>query len=143
MLINLLNSNINLQTIPMDKKVVYTSKAPEPIGPYSQAIKVGSFLYLSGQIAIDPQSGHLKIDDIETETHQVMKNIQAILEQENLTFDHVVKSSIFLKSMNDFAQVNAVYGSYFTDTKPPARETVEVSGLPKDVQIEISVTAHF
>ncbi len=127
----------------MDKKVVYTSNAPEPIGPYSQAIKVGSFLYLSGQIAIDPASGELILDDIETETHQVMKNIQAILTQEKLTFKHVVKSSIFLKSMHDFARVNAVYGSYFKDTDPPARETVEVSGLPKGVQVEISITAHF
>jgi len=123
--------------------VVYTSNAPEPIGPYSQAVKVGSFLYLSGQIGINPANGELVQDDIETETNQVMKNIKAILEQEKLTFMHIVKSSIFLKNMSDFTRVNAVYGSYFKDIEPPARETVEVSGLPKGVQIEISVIAHF
>jgi len=127
----------------MDKEVVYTSNAPEPIGPYSQAIKIGSLLYMSGQIAINPASGELTQGDIEAETQQVMKNIEAILEQEKLTFKNVVKASIFLKSMNDFAQVNSVYGSYFKDTNPPARETVEVSGLPKGVNVEISITAHF
>jgi len=127
----------------MDKQTIYTKKAPEPIGPYSQAIRVGDLLFASGQIAIEPTSGVLVLDNIEAETHQVMKNIQAILEQAKLTFKHVVKSSIFLKSMNNFLAVNEVYGSYFASDDPPARETVEVSELPKGVNVEISIIAHF
>jgi len=132
-----------LYTIPMDKQTVYTKKAPEPIGPYSQAIRVGDLLFLSGQIAIEPESGQVVMDNIDAETHQVMKNILAILEQAELTFRQVVKSSIFLKSMGDFGAVNEVYGSYFAGVDPPARETVEVSELPKGVNVEISIIAHF
>lgn len=127
----------------MDKQTIYTKKAPEPIGPYSQAIRVGDLLFASGQIAIEPSSGVLVMDNIDAETHQVMKNIQAILEQAELTFEHVVKSSIFLKSMSNFLAVNEVYGSYFAGADPPARETVEVSELPKGVNVEISIIAHF
>lgn len=127
----------------MDKQTIYTKSAPEPIGPYSQAIRVGDLLFASGQIAIEPSSGVLVMDSIDAETHQVMKNIQAILDQAELTFEHVVKSSIFLKSMSNFLAVNEVYGSYFAGADPPARETVEVSELPKGVNVEISIIAHF
>lgn len=127
----------------MDKQTIYTKKAPEPIGPYSQAIRVGDLLFASGQIAIEPSSGVLVMDNIDAETHQVMKNIQAILDQAELTFKHVVKSSIFLKSMSNFTAVNEIYGSYFAGADPPARETVEVSELPKGVNVEISIIAHF
>jgi len=124
----------------MDKKIILSDKAPQPIGPYSQAVKVGSMLYISGQIAINVESGKLVLDNISAETHQVMKNIFAILESENLNFNNVVKSSIFLSNMNDFNSVNKIYGSYF-ETNPPARETVEVSALPKNVNVEISTIA--
>jgi len=127
----------------MAKEIVYTNKAPAPIGPYSQAVKVGDLLFISGQIAINPETGVLVMDDIETETHQVMKNIEAILEEAGLTFKQVVKSSIFLKDMNDFSKINKAYGAYFNNIEPPARETVEVSHLPKSVQVEISIIAHF
>lgn len=126
----------------MDKEVVLTEKAPQPIGPYSQAIKVNNMLYVSGQIAIDVESGNLITDDIIAETHQVMKNILAILHSEKLSFDNVVKSSVFLSDMNNFNAVNETYGSYF-NKKPPARETVEVSTLPKNVNVEISTIAYY
>lgn len=126
----------------MDKEVVLTEKAPQPIGPYSQAIKVNNMLYVSGQIAIDVESGNLITDDISAETHQVMKNILAILHSEKLSFDNVVKSSVFLSDMNNFNAVNETYGSYFNE-KPPARETVEVSTLPKNVNVEISTIAYY
>ena len=124
----------------MEKKIINTASAPAPIGPYSQAVKVGEFLFASGQIAINPTTGDLVIHDVESETKQVMENIRAILDKAGLHFSHVVKTTIFLKDMNNFAKVNEVYGSYFTSDFP-ARETVEVSKLPKNVNVEISVTA--
>ncbi len=124
----------------MEKIVIQSSKAPAPIGPYSQAIKAGNFLFASGQIALDPISGALVMGTIETETHQVMKNIEAVLEEAGMSFDNVVKTTIFLMDMRDFANVNAVYGSYFKNNFP-ARETVQVSGLPKGVNVEISILA--
>ena len=122
------------------KQPIKTDQAPAPIGPHNQAVQVGDTYYLSGQIAIDPATGELKLGDLDEETHLVMKNIGAILESQGLTYDHIVKTSIFLKSMGDFAQINGIYGSYFTGNYP-ARETVEVAGLPKGVNVEISVIA--
>ncbi len=124
----------------MNKQIIQTENAPAAIGPYSQAVKAGGFIFLSGQIAIDPATGNLEQADIETETHRVMKNIEAILEQANLKLENIVKATIFLKSMDDFAKVNSVYSAYFK-SEFPARETVEVSRLPKNVNIEISVIA--
>jgi 2-iminobutanoate/2-iminopropanoate deaminase len=123
------------------RSVIKTDKAPAPIGPYNQAILAGDFLFASGQIAINPETGDLVVGDIESETHQVMRNIKAILHEAGLDLSHVVKTTIFLADMNDFAKVNEVYGSYLSD-KFPARETVQVSVLPKNVNIEISVTAY-
>lgn len=122
------------------KKVIVSDKAPAPLGPYSQAILADNTLYCSGQVAIDPETGNLVSSGVEDETHQVMKNIQAVLNAANMDFENVVKSSIFLKDMNDFVKVNEVYGAYFT-SDPPARETVQVSRLPKDVSVEISIIA--
>lgn len=122
------------------KEIVETSNAPAPIGPYSQAVKAGNTYYLSGQIAINPADGSLITGDLDAETHQVMKNIGAILSEVNLDYSHIVKTTIFLQNMGDFAQINAIYGSYFQDSYP-ARETVEVAGLPKGVNVEISVIA--
>ena len=122
------------------KKIIETSNAPAPIGPYSQAVQVGNLLYVSGQIAIVPTTGELLLTNIEEETHQVMKNIGAILTEAKTDYSQIVKASIFLKDMNDFAKVNAVYGSYFTSDFP-ARETVQVSVLPKNVNVEITVIA--
>ena len=124
----------------MSKTIIYTSSAPEPIGPYSQAILSGNTLYVSGQIPIKPDSGELVKGNIEEETGQVMQNLSAILEEAKMSFSDVVKCSIFVKDLNNFAAINAVYGECFT-TKPPARETVEVSRLPKDVNVEISCIA--
>ncbi|MBX2965216.1 MAG: RidA family protein [Cyclobacteriaceae bacterium] len=124
----------------MSKSVIYSSDAPEPIGPYSQAIQAGNMLFVSGQIAIERSTGNLVSGSIPEETHQVMKNLKAVLQAANMDFSNVVKCSIFLKDMNSFAEVNAVYGEYFK-TSPPARETVEVSRLPKDVRVEISCIA--
>ncbi|PWS31086.1 RidA family protein [Pedobacter paludis] len=122
------------------KEIIKTTSAPAPIGPYSQAVKAGNFLFVSGQVAINPESGELNIGNIEEETHQVMRNLKAVLLEAGLTFDHVVKSTIFLSDMGTFAQVNEVYGQYFT-ADFPARETVQVSVLPKNVNVEISVIA--
>ena len=124
----------------MAKSIIQTKQAPAAIGPYSQAVKVGNLLFVSGQIPIDPETGTVIIGGIEAATHRVMKNIEAILEAAEAGFDQVVKTTIFIKSMEDFAKINAVYASYFTG-KYPARETVEVSRLPKDVEIEISIIA--
>jgi 2-iminobutanoate/2-iminopropanoate deaminase len=124
----------------MSKTVIYSSSAPEPIGPYSQATQAGGFLFISGQIAIQSSTGNILTDNIEDETQQVMKNISAILQQAGLSFREVVKTTIFLKDMNNFPKVNAIYGQHFTN-EPPARETVEVSRLPKDVNVEISCIA--
>lgn len=114
--------------------------APSPIGPYSQAVQFGNTLYLSGQVAIDPATGQLNISDLETETHQVMKNIKAILNEAGFDFSDVVKTSIFLSDMVYFPRVNQVYASYFSENFP-ARETVQVAGLPLKVNVEISVIA--
>ena len=122
------------------KKIIHTPKAPAPIGPYSQAVQVGDFLYISGQIPIDPATGELVAGSIEAEAQQVMKNLEAILAAAGMTFFQVVKTSIFLQNMDDFAAVNAVYGSFFSG-EYPARETVAVAGLPKGVRVEISVIA--
>jgi 2-iminobutanoate/2-iminopropanoate deaminase len=119
---------------------INTSNAPSPIGPYSQAVLAGNTLYVSGQIALDPVSGTLHLDDIKIETKRVMENIRAILQAAGFSFSDVVKSSIFISDMNNFGQINEVYGSYFTKNFP-ARETVQVSRLPKDVNVEISVIA--
>ena len=124
----------------MDKTIFQTKDAPAAIGPYSQAVKTGNLLFVSGQIPMDPETGTVIIGGVEAATHRVMKNIEAILTAAGGNFNNVVKTTIFLKSMDDFAKVNAVYASYFTDNFP-ARETVEVSKLPKDVEIEISVIA--
>jgi 2-iminobutanoate/2-iminopropanoate deaminase len=123
----------------MNKEIISTSDAPSAIGPYSQAVKSGHLVFLSGQIALDT-SGNIVSDDVQAQTHQVMKNIAAILKTVNADYSAIVKTSIFLKDMNDFAAVNAVYASYFSGDFP-ARETVEVSRLPKDVRVEISVIA--
>lgn len=124
----------------MQKNIIETTEAPAAIGPYSQAVKTGNLLFVSGQIPLNPHTGTLITDGIEAETHQVMKNLQAILTAAGTTLEAVVKTTIFLKSMDDFANVNTVYASYFTGNYP-ARETVEVSRLPKDARVEISVVA--
>ena len=124
----------------MSKKVISTPKAPEAIGPYSQAILSGNTLYCSGQIAINPENGELVMDNITEETHQVMKNISEVLKAANMDFKNVVKCSIFMNEMNQYSEINEVYSSYFSDN-PPAREAVEVSVLPKNVNVEISVIA--
>ena len=123
------------------KKIVTTSKAPAPIGPYNQAILNGNTLYTSGQIAINPETGDLVLDDIKTEAEMVMQNLKAILDEVGMTFENVIKTTIFLNDMNNFAQVNEVYGSYFNEDTAPARETVAVAALPKFVNVEISVIA--
>jgi 2-iminobutanoate/2-iminopropanoate deaminase len=123
------------------KKIIITDKAPAPIGPYNQAVLVGNTLYASGQIALNPATMELVLDDIETETKQVMENMKAVLEAAEMTFENVVKTTIFIMDMNDFARINSVYGSYFDEKKAPARETVQVAGLPKGVNVEISMTA--
>ena len=123
------------------KKIIFTEKAPAPIGPYSQAVFIGNTLYTSGQIALDPLTMQLVLDDIETETKKVMENMKAVLDAANMTFQNVVKSTIFLMDMSDFAKINAVYASYFDEALAPARETVQVAGLPKGVNVEISMIA--
>ena len=122
------------------KTIINTKEAPQPIGPYNQAVAAGGFLFISGQIAIDAYTGQLVTDDITTETHTVLKNLKAILTEAGLSFDHIVKTTIFLADMNNFALVNEIYGSYFSGNFP-ARETVEVSVLPKNVNVEISAIA--
>jgi 2-iminobutanoate/2-iminopropanoate deaminase len=124
----------------MKKTVIQTRQAPAAIGPYSQAVLSGNLLFVSGQIPIDPETGNLIIGGIESETHRVMKNIEAILTAAGYGFEHVLKSTLFIKSMDDFAKINAVYASYF-ESNYPARETVEVAGLPKNANVEISVVA--
>ena len=123
------------------KRIVNTSNAPKPIGPYNQAVISGDLMFISGQEAFDPNTDELVLGDIQSETKQVMENLKSILEEANLSFDNVVKTTIFLSDMNDFQQVNEVYGSYFSNDQAPARETVEVSRLPKDVNVEISMIA--
>jgi 2-iminobutanoate/2-iminopropanoate deaminase len=124
----------------MSKQIFKTSKAPAPIGPYNQAVKANGMLFVSGQVAFIPATGELELSNIQAEAHQVMKNIGAILEEAHLTYQHIVKTTIFLSDMSLFSQVNEVYGSYFTGDFP-ARETVAVKELPRKVNVEISVTA--
>lgn len=123
------------------KKIIYTDKAPAPIGPYNQAVLVGNTLYTSGQIALNPATMELVLDDIETETKQVMENMKAVLAAADMTFENVIKTTIFIMNMGDFTRINAVYGSYFDKATAPARETVQVACLPKNVNIEISMIA--
>ncbi len=124
------------------KKAILTTNAPAPIGPYSQAIQAGETVYISGQIAIDPSTGDLITSSIEEETHQVLKNVGAILEAAGLTYENVVSCSVFIKDMELFGRINAVYTTYFNTGIPPARALVQVSDLPKHVNIEISAIAH-
>lgn len=124
----------------MSKEIIFSSDAPAPIGPYSQAVKTGNTLYLSGQIALDPATGELINENITEETHAVMKNMDAVLRAGGFTFADVVKCTIFIRDMGQFATINEAYGQYFK-TNPPARETVEVSKLPKNVNVEISCIA--
>jgi 2-iminobutanoate/2-iminopropanoate deaminase len=127
----------------MQKNIIKTSSAPAPIGPYNQAVKTGNLLFVSGQIALDPATGTLVMHTIEEETTQVMKNLEAILTEAGAGFEHIVKTTIFLSDMNLFAVVNEIYGSFFSGSDYPARETVSVKGLPKNVNVEISVIASF
>ena len=125
----------------MYKKIIYTEKAPTPIGPYSQAVVVGKVLYTSGQIALNPATMELVLDNIEAETKQVMENLKALLEAANMTFENVFKTTIFITNMHNFARINAVYSKYFNEETAPARETVQVAALPKFVNIEIAMMA--
>lgn len=123
------------------KQVINTPNAPAPIGPYNQAILSGNTLYLSGQIALNIETGLLVLDDVKSETKQVMENLKAVLNAAGMTFENVVKTTIFISDMNNFTLINEVYGSYFDDATAPARETVQVARLPKDVNVEISMIA--
>ncbi|MGB5362248.1 MAG: RidA family protein [Aureibaculum sp.] len=123
------------------KKIITTNQAPAPIGPYNQAVLVKDTLYTSGQIAINPANGNLVLTNIDDETKQVMENLKAVLAAAEMTFENVVKTSIFIADMNDFSKINTVYGSYFNDANAPARETVQVACLPKNVNVEISMIA--
>ncbi|MBD0285879.1 MAG: RidA family protein [Bacteroidota bacterium] len=124
----------------MEKSYINTKSAPRPIGPYNQAVLAGNFLFISGQICLDPTTGSLKNRDIQEETHQVMQNLKAILTDAGMTFSNVVKTTIFITDMNLFGEVNEIYGKYFSDHFP-ARETVQVSALPRLVNVEISMIA--
>ena len=123
------------------KRIITTTKAPAPIGPYNQAVLAGNTLYTSGQIAFDPASGDLILETIASETKQVMENLKAVLEAAEMSFENVVKTSIFISDMHNFAAINEVYASYFNEETAPARETVEVANLPKFVNVEISMIA--
>ena len=123
------------------KKIIHTDKAPAPIGPYSQAVQFGNMLYTSGQIAINPTTGDLEIEDIKAETRLVMENLRAVLQAAGMNFEHVIKASIFVSDMHNFAAINQVYATYFNEATAPARETVEVANLPKFVNVEISMIA--
>lgn len=123
------------------KTIITTPNAPAPIGPYNQAVLSGNTLYTSGQIALHPETGELIMDSIEAETKQVMENMKAVLAAAEMTFEHVVKTSIFISDMENFNAINAVYSQYFDDASAPARETVEVANLPKYVNVEISMIA--
>jgi len=124
----------------MAKEIINTSNAPAPIGPYNQAVAAGNMLFISGQICLDPTTGNLKNRDIQDETHQVMQNLKSILTEAGMTFNNVVKTTIFITDMNQFSEINEVYGKYF-EGNFPARETVQVSALPKFVNVEISMIA--
>jgi 2-iminobutanoate/2-iminopropanoate deaminase len=123
------------------KKIIFTKNAPAPIGPYNQAVLSGNTLYTSGQIAINPATNELVLNNIEIETEQVMQNLKAVLEAADMTFENVIKTTIFIMNMGDFARINVIYGKYFTEETAPARETVQVACLPKNVNIEISMIA--
>jgi 2-iminobutanoate/2-iminopropanoate deaminase len=123
------------------KKIIFTKDAPAPIGPYNQAVLVDNTLYTSGQIAINPANGKLVLDTIENETKQVMENMKAVLNAAEMNFNDVFKATIFISDMNNFAKINAIYGAYFNEETAPARETVEVACLPKNVNVEISMIA--
>lgn len=123
------------------KKIITTQGAPAPIGPYNQAVLTGNMLFTSGQIAINPTTGELETGEIKRETQLVMESLKAILAQAGMTFENVIKATIFISDMQNFAQINEVYGSYFNEATAPARETVEVANLPKYVNVEISVIA--
>lgn len=123
------------------KKIITTKNAPAPIGPYNQAVLCNNMLFISGQIAFNVATQTLETGNIKTETELVMQNLKAILNEAKFTFEQVVKTTIFIKNMNDFAEINAVYGAYFNSETAPARETVEVARLPKDVNVEISMIA--
>jgi 2-iminobutanoate/2-iminopropanoate deaminase len=123
------------------KTIIFTENAPAPIGPYNQAVLKGNTLYTSGQIAINPKTGELVTATIEAETQQVMENMKALLEAAGMTFENVVKTTIFIMNMNDFSAINTVYGSYFNEKTAPARETVQVACLPKNLNVEISMIA--
>jgi 2-iminobutanoate/2-iminopropanoate deaminase len=125
----------------MAKKIIFTENAPAPIGPYNQAILVNETLYTSGQIALNPISMELVLDSIEIETKQVMENLKAVLKAAEMNFENVVKATIYIVNMNDFSRINTVYASYFNEATAPARETIQVACLPKNVNIEISVVA--
>lgn len=123
------------------KKIINTPNAPSPVGPYNQSTKVGNLLFTAGQIALDPATGDLVMDTIEAETRQVMKNLEAILTEAGMTFENVLKASVFVKDMNMYSRINTIYAEYFNEDTAPARELVEVANLPKFVNIEISVIA--
>lgn len=123
------------------KKIIETTNAPAPIGPYSQAVKFNDTLYTSGQIGINPESGNLILENINVETQQVMNNLGAVLKEAGMNFEHVLKATIYIKNMDDFQEINKVYGSYFNEASAPARETVQVARLPRDVNVEISLLA--
>jgi 2-iminobutanoate/2-iminopropanoate deaminase len=125
----------------MMKKIIKTDKAPAPIGPYNQAILTGNMLYISGQIALNPETNELETEELQKETTRVMENLKAILNESEMDFENVIKTSIFISDMNNFAKINEVYGSYFDAETAPARETVEVANLPKFVNVEISAIA--
>ncbi|MFT6809513.1 MAG: 2-iminobutanoate/2-iminopropanoate deaminase [Saprospiraceae bacterium] len=130
-----MNSNLKM------KKILNTSAAPSPVGPYNQSILVGDTLYISGQIALDPETGELVLDTIEKETHKVMHNLKAILDNAGMTFENVIKCSVFVKNMQNYALINTVYAEYFNEENAPVRELVEVAALPKYVNVEISAIA--
>lgn len=125
----------------MSKKIINTPKAPSPVGPYNQSVMSGNTLYLSGQIAIDQSTGELILNSIEDETHQVMKNIGYVLEAAGMTYENIVKCSVFVSDMNMYGRINAIYATYFDEDTAPARELVEVANLPKFVNVEISCIA--
>lgn len=124
------------------KQIIHTDHAPKAVGPYSQAVKMGDLLFCSGQISIDPKTQEVFTGDIKVQTEMVLNNIEALLKSQNLNFKHIVKTTIFLTSMSDFAAVNEIYAKRFSEA-PPARSTVQVAGLPKGVNVEIEITAHF
>ena len=133
--------NKEILDIKKMKKIITTNKAPEPIGPYNQAVLAGNTLYTSGQIAFNPETGALVLDNIQAETRQVMENLKQVLLAADMTFEKVIKTSIFISDMHNFSEINTVYGEYFNNETAPARETVEVANLPKFVNVEISAIA--